>query len=71
MDIKVLSREDQQKWMNQRGWVQDENRPGMWINPDTRMPLYWIKALDEALAQCRLPADTELRPEEPAKKPTG
>lgn len=62
-DIKKLPQADQERWLEQRGWV-PTMRSGvkMWKHPDTGVP-YWIGvAVDKAIDACKLPADMELNP---------
>lgn len=66
MDIKKLPVEKQQQWLEQRGWRR--GKPGMWIDPDTRVPYYFTMALDRAIAECRIDSDLELKPEVPPRK---
>lgn len=62
-DIYKFSKEDQERWLDQRGW-QPSDRTGvrMWRHPETGIPYNHIVALRLALEECKLPADTELNP---------
>jgi hypothetical protein len=66
MDIKKLTVDQQQKWLQQRNWR--EGKPGTWIDPDTRVPYCFAVALDRAIADCRIDSDMELKPEAPPRK---
>jgi hypothetical protein len=62
MDIKKLSVEQQKQWLEQRGWQPHPDKPNVYIDPNTRMNCLFSVALDRALADCRLAADSELWP---------
>jgi hypothetical protein len=66
MDIKKLPVEDQKKWLQQRGWC--EGKPGMWVDPDTRVSYFFSIAVDRAIADCRIDSDMELKPVVPSRK---
>ena len=66
MDIKKLTVEKQRLWLEQRGWRQ--GKPGMWIDPDTRVPYYFTMALDRAISECRIDSDLELKVTDPGRK---
>jgi hypothetical protein len=68
MDIMSLPKDKQVKWLAQRGWQADDEKPDVWIDPDTRAKMYFLMALRKAIENCRLPADMELQPDSPPAK---
>lgn len=62
MDIKTLPIEKQKEWLEQRGWKPHDEKPNVYIDPNTRTPVLFSVALDRAIAECRLAADSELWP---------
>ncbi len=68
-DMKTLPKADQERWLEQRGWV-PSTRTGvkMWRHPDTGLSYIHTLAIEKALNECRLPADSELNPTVPEPK---
>jgi len=62
VDIKTLPIEKQKEWLAQRGWQPHESKPNVYIDPNTRTACLFSVALDRAIADCRLAADSELWP---------
>lgn len=60
--VKFLSKEDQEKWLKQRGWIQEG--PVMWEQPSSGLRYGFAMAMQKALEQCSLPADSTLMPVE-------
>jgi hypothetical protein len=59
--VRFLTQPDQEKWLKQRGWV----RVGdvVWEEPSSGLRFGFAAAFQRAQDQCRLPADSELKPE--------
>jgi len=68
MDILKLPKEQQAKWLQQRGWEPHPDRPNVFFEPSTRATYYLTVALTRALDECHMDSDRELKPEAPTRK---
>ena len=68
MNVTSLPREQQVKWLKQRGWEPHPEMKNVFIDPDTRETCFISVALTKATAACRLDSDYKLNVECPPAK---
>lgn len=63
-NIIALPPETQEKWIKQRGWQPiQRDKLVLWKDPDSGVPYIFQVAIKKALEACRLPADTDIKPD--------